>query len=85
MCMPLGKMKGLTFMQYQQYKTSVGVFKMVEAYNANISTLRGNGDLSQSYYVFTGNEEETNYTNGQFILVQNDPKNASKYTSVQKN
>lgn len=78
-------MQGLTYMQYRQYITAVNVFKTVEAYNANVSTMRGNGNLGVSYYVFNSSDDETKYRQGQFILVQNDPLNAASYTSVQKN
>ena len=85
MSFPLGKMKGLTFMQYREYSAAVNIFRTVEAYNANVSTIRGNGNLGVSYYVFNSSEDETRYRQGQFILVQNDPLNAASYTSVQKN
>jgi hypothetical protein len=85
MSFPLGKMKGLTFMQYREYSEAVNIFRTVEAYNSNVSTLRGNGNLGVSYYVFNSSESETKYRQGQFILVQNDPLNAASYTSVQKN
>jgi hypothetical protein len=85
MSIPLGKMMGLTFIQYRQYTTAINMFRTVEAYNSNVSTLRGNGDTGLSYYTFTSTTDEANYTMGQYLLVQNDPNNASKYTAVQKN
>jgi len=85
MSFPLGKMKGLTFMQYNDYSNAVNIFRTVEAFNSNVSTLRGNGNVGLSYYVFTSTTEETNYTRGLYLLVQNDPVNAALYTPVQKN
>ena len=85
MSIPLGKMTGLTFKQYRQYTTAVNMFRTVELYNSNVSTLRGNGNTGLSYYTFTSNTDEANYTMGQYLLVQNDPNNASNYTAVQKN
>lgn len=78
-------MRGLTFMQYRDYSEAVNIFRTVEAYNANVSTIRGNGNLGVSYYIFNSSEDETKYKQGQFILVQNDPLNANNYNPVQKN
>jgi hypothetical protein len=85
MSFPLGKMRGLTFMQYRDYSEAVNIFRTVEAYNSNVSTIRGNGNLGVSYYIFNSSEDETKYKQGQFILVQNDPLNANNYNPVQKN
>ena len=85
MSIPLGKMKGLTFKQYRQYTTAVNMFRTVEAYNSNVSTLRGNGNTGLTYYIFTSSTDEANYTMGQYLLVQNDPNDISNYTTVQKN
>jgi hypothetical protein len=82
-CFPLGQMRGLTFTQYRKYTTAVSTYRRVEAYNANISTLRGNGDKGQTYYIYRSNDEETTYTLGLYLLTQNDPANT--YTPVQKN
>ena len=72
-------------MQYRDYSEAVNIFRTVEAYNANVSTIRGNGNLGVSYYIFNSSEDETKYKQGQFILVQNDPLNANNYNPVQKN
>ena len=85
MSIPLGKMTGLTFIQYRQYTTAVNMFRTVEAYNSNVSTLRGNGTIGLSYYTFTSTTDESDYTMGRYILVQNDPNNAANYIPVQKN
>ena len=84
-CFILGRMKGLTFTQFQTYSSAVGIFNRVQRYNANISTLRGQGDLTQRYYTFQSNEEESMYTMGRFLLVQNDPLNAQNYLPVSQN
>ena len=85
MSFPLGKMKGLTFMQYNDYSNAINIFRTVEAFNSNISTMRSAGDKGLSYYTFKSTTEETNYTRGLYLLVQNDPINAALYTPVQKN
>ena len=82
-CFPVGIMKGLTYRQLMTYSIAVSTFKRVETYNARISALRKAGDLSQKYYVFKDSTEEATYTQGQFLLAQNDPA-YSNYTPVQK-
>ena len=78
-------MKGLTFMQYNDYSNAVNIFRTVEAFNSNVSTMRATGNKGLSYYTFKSSTEETNYTRGQYLLVQNDPTNAALYTPVEKN
>ena len=82
-CFPLGKMQGLTYAQLIKYSFAVNIFKQVEAYNANVATLRLAGNLSQSYYDFVSTEEKAQYTLGFSLLVQNDPAYAN-YVPVQK-
>jgi hypothetical protein len=85
MSFPLGKMKGLTFMQYNDYSNAINIFRTVEAFNSNVSTMRSAGNTGLSYYTFKSSTEETNYTRGLYLLFQNDPINAALYTPVQKN
>ena len=82
-CFPLGKMKGLTYSQLLQYSYAVSIFKRVEAYNLAVAAKRAAGDSTQSYYVFSGQIEEAMYTQGFFLLVQNDPAYAN-YIPVKK-
>ena len=84
-CFPIGNMKGLTFMQYRTYSHAVNTFTTVQAFNSNVSTLRAGGNTSLSYYTFNSILEETSFTLGNILLLQNDPKNASLYTPVEKN
>jgi hypothetical protein len=76
-------MQGLTYAQLIKYSFAVNIFKQVEAYNANVATLRLAGNLSQSYYDFVSTEEKAQYTLGFSLLVQNDPAYAN-YVPVQK-
>jgi hypothetical protein len=76
-------MKGLTYRQLLTYSNATSTFKRVEAYNANIFALRSAGDSSQQYYVFKDSTEEAVYTQGRFLLAQNDPA-YSNYTPIQK-
>jgi hypothetical protein len=82
-CFTLGTMKGLTFMQYSEYKSAVATYLKVEAYNSNVSTMRGNGDLSLTYYDFVSCLEQTKYKLGLYVLTQNNPR--ITFTPVQKN
>ena len=47
----LGKMKGLTFTQYNDYKQAIVTYNRVEIYNSNVSTMRS-GNVSLTYYEF---------------------------------
>ena len=84
MCFILGKMKGLTYVQYLEYQLAVAIYLRVEAYNLNVYNQRKGGNLNVTYYNFPSTTEVTQYTQGRFLLVQNDPANASKYTPVEK-
>ena len=76
-------MTALTFSQFRKYSDAISVFKRVESYNTRIAYLRRQGDLSQSYYEFINSDEKAKYTQGLFLLVQNDPSYAN-YVAVQK-
>jgi len=82
-CFPIGKMKGLTYSQLLKYSYAVSIFKRVEAYNLAVAAKRAGGDSTQSYYIFVDQTEEATYTQGLFLLVQNDPAYAN-YIPVKK-
>lgn len=82
-CFTLGTMKGLTFMQYSEYKTAVETYTKVESYNSNVSTLRGNGATPVTYYDFVTCLEQTKYKLGLYLLTQNNP--GVIFTPVAKN
>jgi hypothetical protein len=84
-CFIVGSMKGLTFTQYQIYSNATAIFTRIQAYNANISTLRGNGDIEATYYQFGSAVEKTAFTMGQALLIQNDPTNAARYATIPQN
>lgn len=84
-CFIVGKMKGLTFLQYRQYSYATSVFTRVQGYNANISTLRGNGDSTATYYQFASAVEREAFIQGQMLLIQNDPTNMAKYATIPQN
>ena len=84
MCFLLGKMKGLTYMQYRDYKAAVNTFLRVEAYNADIRSQRLSGKTDVSYYSFENSSEQKQYTQGRMLLIQNDPLNINNYKEIEK-
>jgi hypothetical protein len=50
--------------QINELATSWETFRRVEIYNSNISTQRGNGNTSLSYYQFFNNQERTMWRQG---------------------
>jgi hypothetical protein len=83
----VGQMQGLSNTQYLTYSNAVFIFHKVEAYNLNVSTLRSAGKKTLPYYAFDSTTEQASYTQGMFLLFQNDPVNAAagKYNPVPKN
>jgi hypothetical protein len=71
-------------MQYKEYSAAVNVFLKVQAYDTSVALQRKEGNPSVSYYIFASSKEQTQYTLGRMLLVQNDPTNASKYIPVEK-
>jgi hypothetical protein len=76
-------MQGLTYSQLLKYSYAVSTFKRIEAYNLAVAAKRVGGDSTQSYYKFVSQTEEATYTQGLFLLVQNDP-NYLNYVPVKK-
>jgi hypothetical protein len=82
-CFIGGEMKGLTHAQLSKYSLAQNTFFRVEAYNTIIRNKRVAGDKTASYYEFKEGEHIL-YKQGQFLLTQNDPKNANLYQSIAK-
>jgi len=82
-CFIGGQMKGLTHAQLSKYSLAQNTFFRVEAYNTIIRNKRVAGDKTASYYEFKEGEHIL-YKQGQFLLTQNDPKNANLYQSIAK-
>lgn len=76
-------MKGLTYMQYRDYRIAVNTFLKVQEYDKAIQAERLSGK-TVSYYVFADSTEQTRYTQGRMLLIQNDPANAARYVPVEK-
>ena len=84
MCFLLGKMKGLTYMQYKEYKAAVNTFLRVQAYDAAILSQRRSGYTDVSYYSFESSTEQTQYRLGRMLLIQNDPLYIERYKEIEK-
>lgn len=84
MCFILGKMKGLTYMQYRDYKAAVNTFFRVQAYDAAIQSQRLTGKTDVSYYSFANSSEQKQYNQGRMLLIQNDPLNINQYKEIEK-
>jgi hypothetical protein len=63
----LSGVKWLTYSQKQDYTDSWEMFRRVELYNSNVSTLRSEGDKSLNYLQFESCEENTFYKQGAFL------------------
>lgn len=59
-----------TRIMYQSYWND---FERIQAYNTGVSTLRSQGDTTQTYYVYSGNQELNSFTVGRFLHVQRYP------------
>jgi hypothetical protein len=75
--------QSLYYNQYREYATSWELFRRVELYNSNVSTVRGNNpaDSNISYWQFGNNEELTLYRQGAILF----SAYAGYSTIVQKN
>ena len=78
------RLKGLTYSQLQDYKHAVATYNKVEAFNSNVSTLRGNGNKSVEYYEFKTYDDKESYLTGLYFLTENNPT-LSTITPVKKN
>jgi hypothetical protein len=61
----LSGISGLYYNQYQSYAASWEIFRRVELYNSNVSTQRGQGNLTLDYYQFPTNQELSAWRTGQ--------------------
>ena len=80
----LGKLKGINYSQLRDYKEAVATYNTVEAFNSNVSTLRGNGNKSVKYYEFKTYDDKVSYLSGLYFLTQTNPT-LSTITPVEKN
>ena len=68
-CFDVSGFRGMTPIQFRIYKDAWNTFNRVQSYNSNISTQRGNGNTSLSYYQFFNNQERTLWRQGQTLFV----------------
>jgi len=55
------------------YQSYWNTFERIQAYNIGISTIRSQGDTSQTYYTYSTNEEMNSFTIGRFLHAQRYP------------
>lgn len=60
--------KCLFYNQYRDYASSWEIFRRVELYNSNVSTQRGQGNTTLSYYQFYDNQERSLYRQGAILF-----------------
>jgi hypothetical protein len=71
LCTCFNEVKGIQSMYYGQYQElaqSWELFRRVELYNSNVSTVRGNGGVAGPYWQFANNEDLTSYRQGAFLF-----------------
>jgi hypothetical protein len=66
----LSNITSLTYAQLQDYTYSWELFRRVELYNSNISTLHSKGDTSPMYWQFTTLEDISSYKTGANLYYQ---------------
>ena len=66
-----------------KYRTSWALFNKVQANDIQVSTLRSQGDLSKSYWIFDSSQQKTTYLQGQMLHVQRYP--TMDWSAPQKN
>jgi hypothetical protein len=66
----LSTIQSMYYNQYNELATSWELFRRVELYNSNVSTLRGNGDLGYTYWTFANSEERSYYRQGAALFYQ---------------
>jgi hypothetical protein len=64
------------------YNNYWNTFEAVQATNITVSTLRSQGDLTKTYYTYSGNKEQVAFTNGRFLHIQRYPN--SNWAEVSK-
>ena len=65
--------------EYQQYWNT---YNRIQTLNSNVSTIRGAGDKSQTYYSFADYDEFNGFVQGHYLHVQRYPN--SNWATVSK-
>jgi hypothetical protein len=83
-CFDLSGFRGLSFGAALQYKIDWDTYDRIQAYNSNVSTLRGQGQGNGlTYYTYASGAEQTSFLNGQLLHVRRYP--SSNWAPVVKN
>lgn len=65
----ISTVQGVSYAQLQDYALSWELFRRVELYNSNISTLRAGGASNKSYWQFPTCEDRTLYNQGASLFI----------------
>lgn len=65
-----------------EYQQAWNTYNTVQLFNSNISTLRGAGDKTWTYYTFTSYDESSAFTVGQYLHSQRYPN--SNWATISK-
>jgi hypothetical protein len=71
LCTCFNEVKGIQSMYYGQYQElaqSWELFRRVELYNSNVSTVKGNGGPGAPYWQFANSEDLTFYRQGAYLF-----------------
>jgi len=60
----ISSIKGLYYTQRQNYAESWEIFRRVELYNSNVSTIRSQGNLDATYWQFDNTDSLSSYRGG---------------------
>jgi hypothetical protein len=60
----ISSIKGLYYNQRQNYAECWEIFRRVELYNSNVSTIRSEGDLNATYWQFDTTDSLSSYRGG---------------------
>jgi hypothetical protein len=64
------------------YQDDWNTYNRIQLFDSNVSTIRGKGDKTITYYSFANYVEKASFTNGQFLHNQRYP--GSNWNSVSK-
>jgi hypothetical protein len=60
----ISTIQSVSYNQYASYKTCWETFRSVELYNSNVSTQRGQGNKTISYYQYPDSTKQSQYKQG---------------------
>ena len=83
-CFDLSGFQGLPIGVVIKYRQDWATFNRIQAYNSNVSTLRGNSQgAGLTYYIYASGDEQISFINGQNLHVRRYP--GINWNAVEKN